>query len=309
LKPDIVHTHTPKAGLLGMLAAKLTGVPIRIHTIGGLPLMTASGWKRALLVMTEKLTCWGALHVWPNSKSLLNYVEQQKLCPKHKLSIIADGSSNGIDLEAFSRSQLDQTTIAEVKRSINYQEDNRYLLAIGRMVKDKGIEELVVAFELLFNKQPKLRLLLIGPLEELRSEERLSAATLKTIQQHTAIYHINWTTEIAAYLSLADLLLHASHREGFPNVLLQAGAMECPIVCSDIAGNIDVVAHQQTGLTYPVGNIPALVNAVVETLLNPQQAQLRTQRLRARIEKKFERKRLQKTLLVTYRQLLKQNKP
>lgn len=309
LKPDIVHTHTPKAGLLGMIAAKITGVPIRIHTVGGLPLMTAKGWQRHVLIAVERLTSWCAMHVWPNSKSLYDYMISKGLCPVHKLEVIADGSSNGVDLQEFSVKQLNEDTLKVIKKEINYQSDNCYLLAIGRMVKDKGIDDLVAAFKMLHQERPHLRLLLIGRIEEIRKSEKLSAITLNSIQKHSAIQYICWSNEIASYLSLADLLIHASYREGFPNVLLQAGAMNCPIVCTDIGGNIDIITHQETGLTFPAGNIRSMFNMVTYALSKPQQTQERATKLKAQIEQKFSRKRLQEALFVQYNRVLRQRKP
>ncbi|MEL7220598.1 MAG: glycosyltransferase family 4 protein [Bacteroidota bacterium] len=309
LKPDIVHTHTPKAGLLGMMAAKIAGVPNRIHTVGGLPLMTAKGWQRSVLIAVERLTSWCAMQVWPNSKSLLHYMISKQLCPRHKLKVIADGSSNGVDIQAFSKERLEPKTVNEIKRKINYQENNRYLLAIGRLVKDKGIDDLVAAFKLLHQQQPHLRLLLIGRIEEIRKSEKLATDTLDTIQKHSAIQYICWTNEIASYLSLADLLIHASYREGFPNVLLQAGAMACPIVCTNIDGNTDIVTHRITGLTFPAGDIQSMFKMINLALRNTLQTQTRSLALRKEVEQKFTRKRLQKALLAQYNSVLGQKKP
>lgn len=303
-RPDIIHTHTPKAGLLGMLAARFTGVPVRIHTIAGLPFMTASGFRRRLLIAMEKLTFWGAQHVWPNSQSMLTYVREQQLCPERKLDLIEEGSTNGIDLQQFSPATLVPEKLAEIKATFAYDPQYTYLLAVGRIVKDKGIPELVAAFTALQAEYPLLRLLLIGPLEEERTEELLPPATLAAIRENSAIQHIAWTDEVACYLHLADILVHASHREGFPNVPLQAGAMLCPLVCSEIPGNVDIVTHGETGLLFKVGDPDHLVAMLRAALQQPEQAQAMARHLRAKIEQQFDRPVVHAALLARYRELL-----
>lgn len=303
-RPDIVHTHTPKAGLLGMLAARLTGVPVRIHTIAGLPFLTASGSRRKLLIAMEKLTYWGARQVWPNSKSILAYIKENRLCPIHKLNIINEGSTNGIDLDVFSPSVIQPDILARIKATFDYQPHFIYLLAIGRIVKDKGIPELVNAFTELQVDIPQLRLLLVGPIEEEREEELLPLATLEGIQNHPGIQHISWTDEVAYYLQLADILVHASHREGFPNVVLQAGAMSCPIICSDIPGNIDIVRDGKTGLHFKVRDAEHLIAQLRFALENPGKMQAMARCLRSEIEQYYAREAIQEAIYQRYVSLL-----
>jgi glycosyltransferase involved in cell wall biosynthesis len=304
LRPDIVHTHTPKAGLLGMLAARLTGVPVRIHTIGGLPFMTARGNRRRLLMAMERLTYWGAQHVWPNSPSLLAYIRELRLCPERKLAMIGAGSTNGIDLTRFSPGAVSEQRRIAARAEIDHAADCTYLLAIGRVVRDKGIPELVRAFAQLHADQPSLRLVLVGPLEKERAAEALPPETLDMIESHPAIRHVPWTEDVPAFLAAADVLVHASHREGFPNVLLQAGAMECPIVCSVIPGNVDIVTNGATGLTFPVGDEAALRAALQATLADPAAARDRAMRLRQEIVQRYDRRVIHRLLLERYRELV-----
>lgn len=304
LRPDIVHTHTPKAGLLGMLAARILGVPVRIHTIAGLPFMTATGFKRRLLMAMERLTYWGAQHVWPNSPSMLAYVRQQGLCPQRKLDIIGHGSTNGIDLGVFSPEAVSEARREAVRHQIGYQTDSTYLMAIGRVVRDKGIPELVAAFTRLRPHNQKIKLVLVGPLEEERSEELLPPDTLHSIRQHPDILHVHWTDDVPAFLTVADLLVHASHREGFPNVLLQAGAMRCPIVCSAIPGNIDIVENNVTGLTFPVGDAKALKEVLQRALWEEAMMRQMTTNLREIVAQRFERNTIHQALFEKYQTLI-----
>ena len=303
-RPAIVHTHTPKAGLLGMLAARMAGVPIRIHTIAGLPFMTATGKRRRLLIAMEKLTYAAAQHVWPNSNGIMSFMRQHRLCPERKLGMIGYGSTNGIDLEVFSPDRVTGARRAAVEKQLDHAGANTYLMAVGRVVRDKGIPELLTAFNRLGQDRPHLRLVLVGPLERERAEETLSQEQLHTIENDPRILHIEWTDDVAAFLAVADLLVHASHREGFPNVPLQAGAMCCPIVCSAIPGNVDIVTDEKTGLTFPVGDTEALQARLAEALADRERTARMAQALRRRIEEQFDRGVIHRLLLARYRELL-----
>jgi len=257
-KPDIVHTHTPKAGLLGMLAAKLAGVKVRIHTVAGMPLMVEQGAKLWLLTFIEKLTYSAANNVWPNSKSLYNYIIEHKFTTAKKLGIIGKGSTNGININRFSAAVLNQNTITEVKESIHFSPQNIYLLCIGRLVADKGIVELVNVFTALQKKHAALKLILVGDYEE--ELDPLPATIMQQIESNANIIHIKWTQQVEYFMHIASYFIFPSHREGFPNVLLQAGAMQLPIICSRIAGNVDIVTDKQTGLIFETASEYAITN-------------------------------------------------
>ncbi|WP_192350163.1 glycosyltransferase family 4 protein [Algoriphagus sp. Y33] len=258
-QPDIVHTHTPKAGLLGMIAAKLAGVQVRIHTLAGIPYMAAEGGKRGLLEKIERLTYSNATHVWPNSNGLKNFVIENNLCPKEKLTVIGKGSSNGVNLDNFNRGVLKENHLVAATMRILPGEDDFIILSVGRLVKDKGIQELVDAF-LSSKIVSKSKLVLLGSFEQ--DLNPLNPETIKIITDHPRIVQIDWSDHVAHYLALADVLVHPSHREGFPNVLLEAGAMELPVICSDIIGNTDVITQQKTGLIFPVKNVEILKEAL-----------------------------------------------
>ncbi|HAS60590.1 MAG TPA: glycosyltransferase family 1 protein, partial [Algoriphagus sp.] len=219
-KPDIVHTHTPKAGLLGMIAANLAGVKIRIHTLAGIPAMAAEGQKKGLLESAEKWTYSNATEVWPNSHGLKNFVIEKELCSERKLKVIGSGSSNGVDLAKYNRSALKENHLVAATMRILPGEDDFLILAVGRLVKDKGIEELVRAF-LASKIVSSSKLVLLGSFEQ--DLNPLSPEIIQTIQDHPRIVQIDWSDHVAHYMALADVLVHASHREGFPNVLLEAG--------------------------------------------------------------------------------------
>ncbi|MEO6611021.1 MAG: glycosyltransferase family 4 protein [Chitinophagaceae bacterium] len=301
-RPDIVHSHTPKAGLLAMLAAKLAGVKIRIHTIAGLRFMTATGFSRKLLVFMEKLTGKAAQHVWPNSFSLLNYIRQEKLVKTGKLQVIGHGSSNGVNLARYSVTALDPAKLEKIKQQLRYEPGLIYLLSMGRIVKDKGIDEVLQSFSILQAEQPALRLIVLGNLED--ELDPISDEARKILEAHPAVIHIDWSDEAEYFMHLSDIMLHASHREGFPSTLLQAGAMECPIICSAIPGNIDVVTHEETGLLFQPKNPVDLQEKIRFALQNPAEMTKYEKNLRTKVEKFFDQQYVHGCLKQKYDELL-----
>lgn len=285
-KPDIVHSHTPKAGLLAMLAAKMASVKLRIHTIAGLRYVTTKGFGRKVLVFMEKLTGKAATHVWPNSFSIKKFMEENKLVNPQKLEVIGHGSSNGVRLSRYSPSVIDAEKLQKIKEHIQYDSSLKYFVCVGRIVKDKGIEELVQAFQSIHQQYGDTRLLLVGAYED--EVDPVSDATKNIIEKHPAIIMAGWSNEVEYYMHLAFALVHPSHREGFPNVLLQAGAMHCPIICSRIDGNIDIVTHQQTGLIFEVNNPTSLQEQLQFSLQNSSLLSSYSQALRQQIEKNFD---------------------
>ena len=301
-KPDIVHTHTPKAGLLGMLAAKFCGVKVRIHTVAGLPLMVEKGFKYQLLKFIEKLTYAAANHVWPNSNSLMRFINKNKLCKATKLSIISKGSSNGINVNRFSKESLDEKIIKEIKQQIHYSTEQTYLLCIGRLVKDKGLIELVHVFTELQKDNANLKLILVGEYEN--ALDPLPAATLLEIENNASIIHINWSNRVEYFMHLASFFVFPSHREGFPNVLLQAGAMNLPVICSHITGNIDIVTNNETGLIFESGNEQQLLKLLQYALLHPQHMQDMAKKLQQYVTENYRRENIWQNMLEAYKTLV-----
>jgi len=300
-KPDIVHSHTPKAGLLSMIAAKLAGVKIRIHTVAGMPYMVAEKNKKKLLIVMEKLTYRWATEVWPNSQSLYDFMLSEKLVDESKVKMIGFGSSNGVDLNKFNRDTLSENHLIAATIRIAPSENDYLILAIGRLVKDKGIEELVQAF--LSSRLVKYgKLILLGSFEQ--ELNPLDDEIVRKIQDHPRIVQIEWTDHVSHYLAMADLLVHASHREGFPNVLLEAGAMQVPVICSDIIGNIDVVTHRKTGLMFPVKKTEILKEALEFAFVKRDYMQSLADNLHAEVVEKFPREKMHTLIHENYLRLL-----
>ncbi|MEI7965253.1 MAG: glycosyltransferase family 4 protein [Chitinophagaceae bacterium] len=301
-KPDIVHTHTPKAGLLGMLAAKFSSVPIRIHTVAGLPMMVEKGFKYWLLKTMEKLTYWAATQVWPNSPSLLQFISTHQLTEPAKLRLIGPGSSNGINTELFNRDNMDAATLHSIRQNIQYDEKNTYLLFIGRLVTDKGIPELIGVFTAMQKDHEQLKLILVGERED--ALDPLPKNCLEVIENDPNVIHIPWTQEVKYYMYLANYFIFPSHREGFPNVLLQAGAMQLPVICSRIPGNIDIIRHKETGLIFETGNEDEM-RACLETALgDPEAMHQMALVLAEQVNLNYRRENIWQNILDAYKSLL-----
>jgi glycosyltransferase involved in cell wall biosynthesis len=301
-RPDIVHTHTPKAGLLGMLAAKCCGIKVRIHTVAGLPLMVEKGFTYQLLKFIEKLTYAAACQVWPNSNSLMQFIIKNKLCKTSKLKIIAKGSTNGININRFNNKNLDEKIIQEIKEEINYSPQDIYLLCIGRLVVDKGIAELVHVFTQLQKTNDNLILILVGEYET--ALDPLPAETLHEIEINPSIIHISWTTHVEYYMSLANFFVFPSHREGFPNVLLQAGAMGLPVICSQITGNIDIVTNNETGLIFESSNEQQMLKLLQFALLHPQHMKTMAKKLQQQVLENYPQENIWQNMLAAYKSLV-----
>ena len=301
-KPDIVHTHTPKAGLLGMLAAKFCGIKVRIHTVAGLPLMVEKGLKYQLLKFIEKLTYAAANHVWPNSHSLMQFISKHKLCKTARLNIIAKGSTNGIAVNRFNKENLDEKIINEIKEQIHYSTGQIYLLCIGRLVKDKGLIELVHVFLQLQKKNVNLKLILVGEYEN--ALDPLPEATLLEIENNTSIIHINWSNRVEYFMHLADFFVFPSHREGFPNVLLQAGSMGLPVICSHITGNIDIVTTNETGLIFESGNEQQMLKLLQYALLHQQHMLDMAKKLQQHVRENYRQENIWQNMLEAYKTLV-----
>ena len=302
-RPEIVHTHTPKAGIVGMLAAFLARVPLRIHTVAGLPLMEAKGMKKIILRFVERLTYRCATNVFPNSKGLQAYILEQCLTDAQKMTLIGQGSSNGIDTSHFQPQDKHSKTIQSLRATLGINKDDFLFCFVGRLVSDKGINELVVAFSQVHKHYPNTKLLLVGPEEA--DLDPLKLSTRNTIQTHPNIITTGFQNDIRPYLTMADAFVFPSYREGFPNVVLQAGAMEVPCIVSDINGCNEIITNGETGRIVPPKDAQVLQMAMEEFVQQPELIKQFANTNRQQILAKFERKVFWHNLLHQYQSLEK----
>lgn len=255
---DIVHSHTPKAGLLTMIASYLAGVPVRVHTIAGIPWMESKGAKRTLLKLVDKLAYCCATDVFPNSRELEKFILRHRLVSKAKIKVIGQGSSNGIDTLFFSPSSLDETK-NELRIKYKIPVENFVFVFVGRIVKDKGMNELAEAFKL-FNGSAHL--VVVGPLEQ--ELDPIKESTLEFFKASENVSFMGYQEDVRPFLKLSDALVFPSYREGFPNVPMQAGAMGLPSIVSDINGCNEIILEGQNGLLIEPKNSEMLLNAMLK---------------------------------------------
>lgn len=300
--PAIVHTHTPKAGIVGMFAAWLVGVPNRLHTVAGLPLMEAKGAKRILLNIVEKLTYLFATKIYPNSKGLYDFIVKEKFTGSPKLAIIGNGSSNGIDTEYFNPNFYSEKDKIDLRNQFGIPQENFVYIFVGRLVKDKGINELVEAFTKLLATHNNLSLLLIGPLES--DLDPLSAETLNFIKNTPQIISVGYQNDVRPFLAIANALAFPSYREGFPNVVMQAGAMGLPSIVSNINGCNEIVEQDVNGLIVPPKNAEELYLAMKQIISEDELYARLKSAARQNIVANYSRKEIWEALLKEYKNCL-----
>ena len=302
IKPDIVHTHTPKAGLIGMWAAKLAGVTIRLHTIAGLPWVESKGMIRRLLIAVEKLTAFAATNVFPNSFVQRDFLLQNKIA-KNKMKVIGNGSSNGIDTDYFSTNLGIENQAKAIRIRERIHEEACVWIFVGRIVRDKGITELIDAFLEIQIQFPEDRLLLLGDQEP--HLDPLDEKYVQLLTSHHAIISCGFQKDIRPYLAASQVLVFPSYREGFPNVPMQAGAMGCALILSDINGCNEIVNHGKDGWLVSVKNVSALTTAMMEARNNPIKTRLFAETIKEKIVTGYAQSYLWNCMLQEYQQLLK----
>ncbi|WP_010517354.1 glycosyltransferase family 4 protein [Croceivirga radicis] len=300
-KPFIVHSHTPKAGTIGMMAARMAGVPNRLHTIAGLPLVEATGLKRILLNAVEKLTYACATKVYPNSVGLQKIVLDNNFTSAKKLKIIGHGSSNGIDTSYFDPSLYSTASKLELRKKLRLADDDYVFVFVGRLVGDKGINELITAFKNILNEYTNVQLLLVGnPEEEL---DPMLPETEEFITKSDKVIATGWMDDVRPYFAISDCLTFPSYREGFPNVVMQSGAMGLYSIVSNINGCNEIVEEGINGVIIPTKNSKALYTAMKHVLENREKFAENKDMYREIIKKRYERSFIWNELLKEYRKL------
>ena len=260
-KPDIVHTHTPKAGIIGMLASYFARVPIRLHTVAGLPLMEAIGFKRIILNFVEKVTCKCSTKVFPNSYGLKKIILKYKFTSEKKLKVIGNGSSNGIDTSFFDPELFSSKEKNKLKSDLGIERNDFVFIFVGRLVTDKGINELVEVFNELCSDLKGLKLLLVGPFED--ELDPLSEKTKLLISSQDKIISVGYQNDVRPFFAISNSLVFPSYREGFPNVVMQSGAMGLPSIVTDINGCNEIIQNDYNGIIVPSKDIESLKRAML----------------------------------------------
>ncbi len=347
-KPLMVHSITPKAGLLSMIAAYLAGVPIRIHTFTGLVFPSKLGIMKQLLIVMDRVLCHCATNIYPEGQGVRQDLINNKITNK-PLKVLANGNVNGIDLEYFDPCVFSKEQTQTTRDSLGIASDDFVFVFVGRLVGDKGINELVAAFELFSNsssyspleikdstipefsiiksyrgkgcvlplrsqlesfaesnQQPttnnqKSKLLLVGPFES--ALDALQPETLRIIEANKNIISVGFQNDVRSYLALSECLVFPSYREGFPNVVLQAGAMGLPSIVTDINGCNEIIIDGENGCIIPVKNSMAVVEAMQKIIKNTDLRTHLKENARSMIASRYKKQLVWEAILEEYKRL------
>lgn len=258
-KPDIVHSITPKAGLLSMIAAFLARVPLRLHTFTGLIFPYRTGFIQQLLIYSDRILCFCATNVYPEGEGVKNDLKKFKITSK-PLKVIANGNVNGVNLDYFNPDAYSDDTNSTLRKKLEFNPEDYIFLFAGRIVTDKGVNELISAFKKLSAQRTGVKLLILGDYE--RKLDPVLPQTEAAIENDDDILCMGWQNDVRPYFAIANCLVLPSYREGFPNTVLQAGAMRLPSIVTDISGSNEIIEEGINGSIVPTKDETALYEAM-----------------------------------------------
>ena len=296
-RPDMVHSITPKAGLLSMIAAKLACVPVRLHTFTGLVFPTAHGFTKKILILTDKITCACATHIVPEGEGVKSDLQTYKITKK-PLKILGHGNIRGIDLEYYNPTLPEVASEAEKIRD----KDKFTFIFIGRIVGDKGINELIDAFEQLKKNVSDIRLILVGYFE--KSLDPISEKSSKIIKEDKDIILAGQQKDVRPWLLASDAFVFPSYREGFPNVVIEAGAMGLPSIVTDINGSREIIINGENGLIIPPHDVKSLFEAMKQMVVNKKERLEMASKSRNMIASRYEQSYVRQCLKDYYKEIL-----
>ncbi len=303
LRPHITNVSTPKAGLLGGLAAWLSGVPCRVYTLRGLRWETTTGFKRALLRFTERIACRAAHRVICVSPSVREKAVAAGLVPPERATVFGAGSSNGVEESRFAPSADLLRQAAALRQKFSIPAGARAIGCVGRLTRDKGIPELLAAYAHLRGPFPDARLLLVGDYEE---GDPLPPEMREQLESDPQILRTGFIQNVVPWYYVMDVLALPTHREGFPNAVLEAHATGKPVVAARTTGTIDAVVDRITGILVPVGDTAALAAALARLLTDKTLAARMGRAGLERVRREFRPEQIWNALVQEYTQLLRQ---
>jgi len=301
IKPTIIHSHTPKGGLLGMIAAYSANVPARIYSIRGLPHMTATGYKRVLLKYAEKISCLLAHQVLCVSHSIRSVAVEDGLCPADKIKVLLSGSGNGVDATTRFNPANWPESRNEIREKYGIPDSAVVVGYIGRIVRDKGVVELAEAWKTISKNNPKAYLMLVGPFEP---QDPVPAETKEYLESCKTIILLGECKDAAPFYTAIDISVLPTYREGFPNVPLEAAAMELPIVATSVPGCIDAVQDNVTGILVSPKQSDVLAAAIQRYLDDPELRVMHGKAGRERVLREFRQDDLWEAIYQEYVTLL-----
>jgi glycosyltransferase involved in cell wall biosynthesis len=303
---DIVHSTTPKAGLLSALAGKMAGVPIRLHTWTGQQWVTMKGPKRFISRIADRLIGVLNTRCYADSHSQMRFLVQEGIVDKNKIAVIGENSLSGVDLKRFDPPKWSPEKKQKIRHELSISATSKVIIFVGRIAKDKGIQELIGAFETLLSRGYELDLVLVGPLDQERGgDATVSAAELR---KYARVHLTGYTASPEYYLSIADIFCLPSYREGFGTVVIEAAAMGLPAVGTNINGLVDAIVDGETGILVPPRDESALMTAMQRLLDEPELLMKMGQNARRRCVQNFSSEIINRALAMEYERLLMESK-
>jgi glycosyltransferase involved in cell wall biosynthesis len=296
LKPDMTEFSTPKAGLLGTLAAMLARVPTRIYMLRGLKVEGTAGFKRRILLAAERMAAFCAQIVLCNSQSMRAEALAMGLAPADKLNLLGSGSSNGVDIKRFSPGP------SGLRDRLGLPEEAPVLGFVGRLTCDKGLPELMDAFDTILKYEPEAHLMLVGWFDA--AEDALCPRLRARIGNHPRIHCTGFVADTAPYYRAMDLMVLPTRREGFPNAVLEAAATGVPVITTIATGSRDSVVPEVTGLLIPPGYPEAISEAVLKLLRDPARRRRMGEAARAWVAEHYANERVLGLITGYYKSLL-----
>jgi glycosyltransferase involved in cell wall biosynthesis/O-antigen/teichoic acid export membrane protein len=298
LRPDLVHSHTPKAGLLGTIAARLAGVKVVFLSVNGLPQMGQGKGASAILNVLYRISCSLAHHVRCDSPSILQYLVDHRLCPRSKAFVLGFGSPNGVDtVERFNPARFGTAVRQRIRASAGIPSGSLVLGYVGRLARDKGVREMVEAWAEIRREYPHLHFLLVGPPDR---RDPVEEVDLELLRSDSRVHLVGYQEDVAPYFAAMDIFIMPSHREGFGVTNIEAASMSLPVVSTAIPGCVDSVLDGTTGLLVPARNPAILAEAIRRYVDDPRLRNAHGKAGRNRVCEEFSQDRVWKALHSRY---------
>ena len=296
---DVIHTHTPKAGLLGPMAAKAAGVPVVVHTIHGLLFHDQMrSWKRLLFWIPEKVTAVFSDLLLSQSREDMTVATRSGLCSASKIKYLG----NGIDVAMFSPSRSNGSRHL-TRKEMGIADTDIVIGVVGRLVLEKGFGELFAAAAELIPKHRTWKFVIVGPKENGQRTDAVPVSELEALSRTGSVFFLNWRDDVSKWYAIMDIFVLPSHREGVPRACMEAAAMELPVIATDIRGCREVVRTNETGILVPLSDLKALV-AAIEDLIHDESRRTRFGKEgRRHILKHFDRELVHERLRNIYSQI------
>lgn len=305
-KFDIVHSITPKAGLLTAIAAYCAGTPVRLHTFTGQTWVTLGGFMRRLFRSADRMICLLNTQCYADSRSQRAFLVKERIASFRRIGVIGYSSISGVDLRRFTPDIISRARKKELKKELGIQEETLVAIFVGRITRDKGIGELLEAHNEIVNSGRRLHLILVGPLDEECGGKK--TIDIRPYLDRSDVSYIGYTDTPERYLAISDLIVLPSYREGFGSVIIEAAAMGLPAVGTQINGLVDAVEDGVTGILVPVRSVGDLVDSISEFIDRPGLLSRMGARAKRRCQLLFDADRMNTQVFREYQSLMRKRR-